>query len=162
MHSSNTLIIIVIEGEEIAFCIIEFLSKIAQTHSFGYNFVTMKKQFIHHLLLIIAIGFFSTEVFSMNYRSPEPEPIPIDKGKPGKRPRAPRQAEVTMSYDGTYLYICFNPSQGDAVVSLATAEMEYEVSVSTDEPISLLVGCVEENSVVTIETEQGNTYIGYF
>lgn len=38
MHSSNALIIIVIEGEEIAFCIIEFLSKIALYRTFVNNF----------------------------------------------------------------------------------------------------------------------------
>lgn len=120
------------------------------------------KRFIKQFLLIAAVALASTEAYSTTYTPPEPEPIPIDKGKPEKDPRAPRQGEVTMSYDGAYLYICFRQSQGDAVVTLTTPDMEYDVTVSTDEPISLLVGSVEDNSVVTIETEQGNSYIGYF
>lgn len=123
----------------------------------------MKRTFILRLLLAIAVGLIGANAYAINNNVEGPQEIPIKKDPPIKNPRAPQlHAEVTMSYDGTYLYICFYPSQGDAVVSLATAEMEYEVSVSTDEPISLLVGSVEENSVVTIETEQGNTYIGYF
>lgn len=122
----------------------------------------MKKSTILYLLLAVAMSLVSTDAYSVNYNSPEPEPIPIDKGQPGKRPRAPRQAEVTISYDGTYLYICFNPSQGSAVVTLTTAEMEYAVTVSTDEPITLLVGIVDEEAKVNIETEQGNSYIGIF
>ena len=120
----------------------------------------MKKIFI---LLALAICFISGDAYSKNYNDNGPQEIPVEKDKPGKGSRAPQvRGDVALSYDGTYLYIYFSKPQGTAEVLLTTSEMEYEFIISTEESISLLVGTVEDGSVVTINTQSGNTYIGYF
>lgn len=78
------------------------------------------------------------------------------------RPKMPSRQIVTCAYTDSNMYLTFILPEGECTLSVQDSDGHTEVYDFDSSELSVSISCIEMHGdiQVTLQTEQGNTYVG--